>query len=119
MRLRLLLLPLLLLTTQACLSLPAPREGTRPLRTGEETAKTAQEDTLKDLDASKPPSLVLYSTSADARVAPAPDKTKTSPKTDDKEDAEQQPANAAPQATPNDDGEAASPQPETPATTTP
>lgn len=117
MRLRLLLLPLLLLTTQACLSLPAPREGTRPLRTGEETAKTAQEDTLKDLDATTPPSLVLYSTSEDARVAPAPDKTKTSPKTDDKDKADEQPAKASPQAPPNDDAAATSPEP--PATTTP
>lgn len=81
MRPRLLLIPILLLATQACLSAPSPREGTRPLLSGEETAKSAQEDTLKDLDASAPSDLVLYSTSADARRT-TPSKTKAPPQAD-------------------------------------
>lgn len=98
MRLRLLLIPILLLTTQACLSSPTPREGTRPLRSGEETAKSAQEDTLKDLDASAPSNLVLYSTSADARST-TPSKAKTAPQADP------QPPATTPQAPSNTEEE--------------
>lgn len=102
MRPRLLLIPILLLTTQACLSSPTPREGTRPLRSGEETAKSAQEDTLKDLDASAPSDLVLYSTSADARST-TPPQAKTPPQADP------QPPATTPQAPSSSEEEEATP----------
>lgn len=58
------------LTTAACLSMPSPREGTRPLRSGEETAKVSQEDTLKVFDEQGNTTLVRYSTSAQLEPTP-------------------------------------------------